>query len=92
MDLEPSEIEFLVGVNSMPWVAKILFAIIVDNLTMCGSRRKSYLMFACIVNLLGMYCLMLFSAQSGKYFVTACIFMNQVCMTICDAISDALMV
>jgi hypothetical protein len=43
----------------MPWVAKILFAIIVDNLTFFGSRRKSYLLFACFVNLAAMYSLML---------------------------------
>lgn len=76
MGLEPSEIEFLLGVISMPWVAKILFAIIVDNLTFCGSRRKSYLMFACLLNLAAMYSLIIFSASEGKYIVTGCVFLN----------------
>ena len=81
----------MLGVNSMPWVAKILFAIIVDNLTFFGSRRKSYLLFACFVNLAAMYSLML-QTEQDKFVVTACVFLNQVCMTVCDAISDALVV
>lgn len=76
LHMEPSEIEFMLGIISVPWVAKILFAIVVDNLTMCGSRRKSYLMFACLLNMLAMYWLMIFSANEGKYVVTACVFLN----------------
>lgn len=92
LGLEPSEIEFMLGLISMPWVAKILFAIVVDNVTFFGSRRKSYLMLSCIINLAALYSLIAWSANEGKYVVTACVMLNQICMTVCDAIGDALIV
>ena len=92
LGLQPAEIEILVSIINFPWVAKIMFAIVIDNWTFFGSRRKSYLFFACIVNIVSLMLLIGFSSAYGKVFITSCVMMNQICMTICDSISDALVV
>ena len=63
-----------------------------DNYTLLGSRRKSYLVMATIINIGALALLMVYGMKYGKVFLTACIFVSQLCMTYCDAISDALIV
>ena len=92
LGLQPSEIEILIGIINFPWVAKVVLAILADNYTLFGSRRKSYLFTACVINLFSLFILMIFSIKFGKYFITFCIFMTQLCMTMCDALTDALIV
>ena len=43
LGLQPAEITLLLGIMAFPWVAKIFLAIFSDNVTCCGSRRKSYM-------------------------------------------------
>ena len=92
LKLQPAEIEMLIGIINMPWVVKVVFGVISDNYTFFGSRRKSYLMMASIINVITLVLLMAFSIKFGKVFITACVFITQVCMTYCDAITDALVV
>ena len=92
LNLQPTEIELLLGIINFPWVIKILFAVVIDNVTFCGSRRKSYLVTSCVVFVSSLLALMVFYAKFGKVFITSCVLITQVCMTICDAISDALVV
>jgi hypothetical protein len=92
LDLEPGEIEILLGVINAPWVFKMVFGIMADNYTFLGSRRKSYLFAATTLNLLSLFLLMSFGLLYGKFFIVACVFMTQLCMTFCDAVSDALVV
>ena len=92
LGLQPSEIEILIGIINFPWVVKILLGIVADNYTFFGSRRKSYLFTACLLNMFSLIMLMIFAIKFGKYFITFCIFMTQICMTMCDALTDALVV
>lgn len=75
---------------AFPWVLKIFLAIFSDNVTCCGSRRKSYLIINATINILSIVLLMIFGLMLGKYFILACIVLSQICMTWCDAVSDAL--
>jgi MFS family permease len=90
LGLQPGEITMLLGIMAFPWVAKIFLAIFADNVTCCGSRRKSYLIINSIVNILSIVALMIFGLMYGKIFIMCCIILSQICMTWCDAISDAL--
>jgi hypothetical protein len=90
LGLQPGEITMLLGLMAFPWVAKIFLAIFADNVTCCGSRRKSYLIINTIVNILSLIALMLFGLVYGKIFIMSCIILGQVCMTWCDSIVDAL--
>ena len=91
LGLQPGEVTLLLGIMAFPWVAKIFLAIFSDNITCCGSRRKSYLIINASVNIFALILLMLFGIMYGKYFIMFCIILSQICMTWSDAISDALM-
>lgn len=90
LGLQPGEITMLLGLMAFPWVAKIFLAIFADNITCCGSRRKSYLIINTIVNIFSIIALMMFGLVYGKVFIMTCIILGQICMTWCDSIIDAL--
>lgn len=90
LGLQPAEVTLLLGIMAFPWVLKIFLAIFSDNVTCCGSRRKSYLIINAIVNIFSIIMLMIFGIMLGKWFILACIVLSQICMTWCDAVSDAL--
>jgi len=90
LGLQPGEITLLLGIMALPWVAKIFLAIFSDNITCCGSRRKSYLIINSSINIFSIVLLMMFGIACGKIFIMFCIVTSQICMTWCDAISDAL--
>lgn len=75
---------------ALPWVAQIVLAIFSDNISCCGSRRKSYLIINSIINFISIILLILFGIQCGKWFIIGCIVVSQICMTWSDAISNAL--
>jgi MFS family permease len=90
--MEPGEIVILLGIISFPWVVKMIFGIIADNYTLFGSRRRAYLVLACVINVISMTLLIIYATKYGKYFITICMCLTQLCMTFCDAITDALVV
>ena len=81
----------LLGLTSLPWIAKFFLAITSDGISCCGSRRKSYLIINSSVAIFSIILLMLFGLANGKYFIMFCIMLSQLCMTWNDAITDALM-
>jgi hypothetical protein len=44
---------------ALPWVAKIFLAIFSDNISCCGSRRKSYLIVNSAINILSIIMLII---------------------------------
>ena len=90
LGLQPGEITLLLGIMAFPWVLKVFLAIFADNVSCCGSRRKSYLTINSAANIISIVLLMLFGIQCGKIFIMFCIVISQICMTWCDAVSDAL--
>lgn len=90
LGLQPGEITLLLAIMAFPWVFKILLAICSDNVTCCGSRRKSYLIINSSINIISIILLMIFGIMLGKIFIMFCIVTSQICMTWCDALSDAL--
>ena len=75
---------------ALPWVAKIFLAICSDNVSCCGSRRKAYFIINSLVNLTSISLLIIYGIKYGKWFILFCIVVSQICMTWCDALSDAL--
>lgn len=76
LGLEPSQIEILIGIINFPWVIKMVLGILADNYTFYGSRRRSYLVTACLINMFSLFMLMVFAVNFGKYFLTFCVFMT----------------
>jgi len=90
LGLQPGEITLLLGIMAFPWIAKIFLAIFSDNISIFGSRRKSYLIINSSVVILSIVLLMALGVKEGKVFIMTCVFISQVCMTWNDAITDAL--
>jgi hypothetical protein len=57
--LQPGEITLLLGIMALPWVAKIFLAIFSDNISCCGSRRKSYLIVNSTINIVSIIMLII---------------------------------
>ena len=47
--LEPGRIQTLQAFTFLPWSIKIVYGLVSDNVPICGSRRKSYLLIAAIL-------------------------------------------
>ena len=60
LNLQPGEITFLLGIMAFPWIAKIFLAIFSDNITILGSRRKSYLIINSSIVVISIILLMAF--------------------------------
>ncbi len=61
-----------------------------DNISCCGSRRKAYFIIKSLINLISITLLIFYDIKYGKWFILFCIVVSQICMTWCDALSDAL--
>lgn len=76
LGLQPGEVTLLLGIMAFPWVLKIFLAIFADNISCCGSRRKSYLIVNSIINIFSIVMLMLFGIMLGKWFILGCIVLS----------------
>ena len=90
LNLEAMEITFWFGIMTLPQILKMFLAIFADCISCCGSKRKSYLLINTTINIVTMVLLMVYAVKLGKYFIVFCMLTNQVVMTWCDAINDAL--
>jgi len=43
--MHPSDVSFVAGITSLPWIIKPIWGAITDSIWFCGYRRKSYLIF-----------------------------------------------
>ena len=58
---------------AFPWIAKIFLAIFSDNVSACGSRRKSYLIINSTIIVFSIAALMIWGIMLGKEFIMFCI-------------------
>ena len=90
LGLQAGEITLLLAIMALPWIFKFLMAIMSDSVTLCGTRRKSYLIINSFLNIISITLLMALGIKLGKVFIMFCIVTSQICMTWCDSLSDAL--
>lgn len=90
MDLEPDEVTLLIAISITPWLFKIFFAICSDSVTLCGTRRKSYLIINSIVNTFAIILLMLLGLKLGKVFIMTCVVIANMALTWLDTLAEAL--
>ena len=89
--LEPSHVQNIMSFIALPWSIKILYGLISDNFPICGSRRKSYLLIAALMQFLSMVVLTLYSTSDLNTAV-ACLFASNLSVAFADVIVDSLMV
>jgi hypothetical protein len=47
--MDPGDMQIYISIIHLPWSFKILYGLISDNLPICGTRRKSYLVLMGII-------------------------------------------
>jgi hypothetical protein len=47
--LEPSTTQSYIAIMTLPWAPKLFYGIIADTFPMCGSRKRSYIVFMGLV-------------------------------------------
>ena len=52
--MEPGRVQSIQAFTMIPWSIKILYGLISDNIPICGSTRKSYLILFSIVQFITM--------------------------------------
>ena len=75
----------------IPWSIKIVYGLISDNLPICGSRRKSYILLASILQLVTMFVMGLPGLESEQV-ATWMLFISNFSIAFSDVIVDSLMV
>ena len=53
-ELEPGQMQSIHATVALPWSFKIVYGLISDNVPICGSRRKSYLIIFSFLQFISM--------------------------------------
>jgi len=89
----PSFIAAFSAAVSLPWTLKPLYGMLSDFVPFAGYRRKSYLILASLVSLLGFAFLYQYQPSKGSYFwFLALLLAPTVAIAFSDVLVDALMV
>ena len=89
--LDPGRVQTLTAFTYLPWSIKILYGLISDNLPICGSRRKSYLLIMALFQFLSMLVLGFYEGGDENLAAWMLFFAN-LSVAFSDVIVDSLMV
>ena len=91
MKLEPSQMQYYDSIIVSPWTVKIFYGLLSDNVKICGSKRKSYIIILGFLQFSSLMALFLFDPSDPKIVVFAQFLSNLSC-AFSDVIVDAMMV
>ena len=91
LHLDPGYMAQLESFSGMPWSVKLLYGMISDNIPICGSKRKSYVVILGALQFLSLLFLYLFETENEKV-VSGLLFLTSLSGAYLDVIVDALMV
>ena len=101
LHLEPNEAQFLQSIIALPWCFKIVYGLIADNLPICGSHRRAYIMVNGLTQCFVMWLLAVHFFESTKlgavsgmnaYYVTILLTINALNSAFFNVVVNALMV
>eukprot|EP01084_Bolivina_argentea_P034283 63439_1 len=89
-DIGPSDMQNFRSIITLPWTIKIIYGLTIDCLPLFGYKRKSYMLlfgiFAVLTTLISII-------WAPHYYVQlVCMTINQLSVSFCDVIADALTV
>ena len=73
-NLQPSEVQKLQAIIQLPWVIKLLYGLISDNIPIFGSKRKSYLLICALIQFSCMTVLVNNTEADKASVATICLF------------------
>ena len=90
LKLDPGVMTGLISFIMFPWSIKILYGLISDNVPIFGTRRKSYIILAGIVEFAALLSIYIFRI-SHVYTVAFLICIASLCMAFVNVVVDAIM-
>jgi len=91
LELEPDQTQTLVSFVVLPWAFKVLYGLLADNLPLCGSRRKAYLILSGAVACASMMCMVPGTIKDAKQ-VTLILAIHSAAIAYFEVVVDALMI
>ena len=89
--MQPTSAQALQATLLIPWSAKFVFGFFSDNIPICGSRRKSYLIISSICMSLSMLLMGIIGVQDKVTAIWLLVFFSS-SFAFADIIREALMV
>jgi hypothetical protein len=89
--LDPGEMAIYNSLISLPWSFKILYGLISDNVPICGTRRKSYLIIMGIIQFLALFSLYCFEIED-PLIVALVLASASLSIAFTNVVSNAIMV
>ena len=91
LGIDPGEMQIYTSIIHIPWSFKILYGLISDNLPLCGTRRKSYLIIMGILQFIALFSLFLFEPEE-PLAVALLLASASLSEAFVNVVSDAIMV
>lgn len=85
-----STLSVIQGILIIPWTIKSLFGFLIDSHHFLGTSKKGYLIFSCLVEIIGFLSL---SFLPRRYFTVVIIqFINHCCLVVRNVVGESLLV
>ena len=91
LGLDPGEMQIYIALIHLPWSFKILYGLISDNVPICGTRRKSYLIIMGLIQFVSLLTLFLLLPED-PVVVCVLVAITSMSMAFTNVVSDAIMV
>ena len=85
-----STLSLIQGLILIPWILKPFLGFLSDTFTFCGSRKKSYLIITCIIEMLGYF--ILATLPNSVIFTVFLQIINQTCVVFRNVIGETILV
>lgn len=91
MGLDPGEMQIYISIIHIPWSFKILYGLISDNVPICGTRRKSWLIIMGVLQFITIFSLAL-TEPKDPLAVALILATASLSEAFVNVVSDAIMV
>jgi MFS-type transporter involved in bile tolerance (Atg22 family) len=91
LGLDPGEMQIYISIIHIPWSFKILYGLISDNVPICGTRRKSWLIIMGILQFITIFSLAL-TEPKDPLAVALILATASLSEAFVNVVSDAIMV
>jgi len=91
LGLDPGEMQIYISIIHIPWSFKILYGLISDNVPICGTRRKSWLIIMGVLQFITIFSLAL-TEPKDPLAVALILATASLSEAFVNVVSDAIMV
>ena len=89
--LEPGKLQIVLATIHSPFIFKIVYGFMSDNVPIFGSKRRSYLIICAVMQVVSMLIMTLFP-YSSLILAASCTFLTTLSVAFSDVIIDSLLV